>query len=79
MLMTIQQEKRAEASASDVPTFAALELAHGRTEQGFDKLNAFRALREVEDNQQRFQAIATTRLTALREGNTSLIVAPTPA
>lgn len=58
---------------------AIYELAHGRTEEGFDKLNAFGALREVEDNHERLRAIAATHLTALRDGNSSLIVAPTHA
>ena len=58
---------------------AMYELSHGRTEQGFDKLQAYGALHEVEDSAERLQAIATTHLRALREGNTSLIVAPTHA
>jgi ATP-dependent exoDNAse (exonuclease V) alpha subunit len=56
---------------------AIFDLAHGRTQDGFDKLEAFGALREVEDNQERLHAIATTHVTAIRGGHSSLIVAPT--
>jgi ATP-dependent exoDNAse (exonuclease V) alpha subunit len=58
---------------------AIYELSHGRSEAGFDKLHAFGALHEVENNAERLQAIATVHLAAILNSSTSLIVAPTHA
>ena len=77
----VRQASLSKIFRQQVPALrsAMYELSHGRTEQGFDKLQAYGALHEVEDSAERLQAIATTHLRALREGNTSLIVAPTHA
>ena len=77
----VRQASLSKIFRQQVPALrsAMYELSHGRTEQGFDKLQAYGALHEVDDNAERLQAIATAHLRALREGNTSLIVAPTHA
>src|SRR6516165_1563900 len=43
------------------------------------KLDAFGAIHEVEDNAERLEAITTQHMAAVREGKSSLIVAPTHA
>jgi hypothetical protein len=53
------------------------DLSAGRTEAGFDKLDKFGAIREMEDRQGRLEAIAQAHLAAIREGKSSLIVSPT--
>jgi ATP-dependent exoDNAse (exonuclease V) alpha subunit len=58
---------------------AVCDLSAGRTERGFDKLEAFGAIHEVEDKVERLEAIASQHIAALKEGKSSLIVAPTHA
>jgi conjugative relaxase-like TrwC/TraI family protein len=58
---------------------AVYDLSSGKTEIGFSKLAAFGAIHEVEDNVERLEAIANQHITAVREGKSSLIVAPTHA
>jgi hypothetical protein len=55
---------------------AIQELARGNTEKGFDKLDEFGVIQEVEDQAGRLAAIAQKHLEAVREKKTSLIVAP---
>ena len=55
------------------------DLSQGRTEAGFDKLDNFGAIQELEDKSERLAAIAHTHLAACKEGKPSLIVAPTHA
>ena len=54
-------------------------LSAGKTESGFSKLDAFGAIHEVEGNAERLEAIANQHMAAVREGKSSLIVAPTHA
>ena len=56
---------------------AIQDLSQGRTESGFDKLEAAGVIHEVEDSTDRLEAIAARHLAAEREGVFSLIVAPT--
>src|SRR5580704_5459824 len=56
-----------------------LATCAGRTESGFDKLEAFGAIHEVEENVERLEAIANQHIAALNEGKSALIVAPTHA
>jgi ATP-dependent exoDNAse (exonuclease V) alpha subunit len=56
---------------------AVYDLSAGKTESGFSKLDAFGAIHEVQDNAQRLEAIANQHIAAVREGKSSLIVAPT--
>jgi conjugative relaxase-like TrwC/TraI family protein len=58
---------------------AVYDLSTGSTESGFDKLEAFGAVHEVEENVERLDAIASQHIAALKEGKSSLIVAPTHA
>jgi hypothetical protein len=51
---------------------AAYELSTGRTESGFDKLEAFGAIDEVEENVERLEAIASKHMAALREDKITL-------
>jgi conjugative relaxase-like TrwC/TraI family protein len=56
---------------------AIQELARGNTEKGFDKLDEFGAIEEVEDQAKRLEAIAQKHVEAIKEKRSSLIVAPT--
>ena len=56
---------------------AIQELARGNTEEGFDKLDAFGVIQEVEDQALRLAAIAGLHMQAVKENKSSLIVAPT--
>jgi conjugative relaxase-like TrwC/TraI family protein len=58
---------------------AVCDLSAGKTESGFSKLDAFGAIHEVEGNVVRLDAIANQHMVAVREGKSSLIVAPTHA
>jgi conjugative relaxase-like TrwC/TraI family protein len=58
---------------------AVYDLSTGKTESGFAKLEAFGAIYEVEENTERLEAIASQHIAALKEGKSSLIVAPTHA
>ena len=58
---------------------AVYDLSAGKTESGFSKLDAFGAIHEVKDNADRLEAIANQHIAAIREGRSSLIVAPTHA
>jgi AAA domain-containing protein len=55
------------------------DLSRGETAAGFDKLEAAGVIHEVEDTDQRLEGIASQHLAAVREGASSLIVAPTHA
>jgi len=57
---------------------AAIEdLAQGKTEEGFDRLDRFGVIREMEKTNERIKAICDLQIGALREKQSSLIVAPT--
>jgi ATP-dependent exoDNAse (exonuclease V) alpha subunit len=57
---------------------AAIEdLSQGKTEQGFDKLDQFGVIREIEKADERLKAICDLHIGAIREKQSSLIVAPT--
>jgi hypothetical protein len=56
---------------------AIQELARGNTKRGFDKLDAFGAIQEVEDQVKRLEAIAQKHVEAVKEKKSSLVVAPT--
>ncbi|HTD15910.1 MAG TPA: AAA family ATPase [Chthoniobacterales bacterium] len=56
---------------------AIQELARGNTEKGFDKLDEFGAIEEVEDQAKRLEAIAQRYVAAIKEKKSSLVVAPT--
>jgi hypothetical protein len=58
---------------------AVEDLSRGETEAGFDKLETAGVIHEVEDTDERLEAIASQHLAAIREGASSLIVAPTHA
>jgi hypothetical protein len=58
---------------------AIQDLSQGRTEVGFDKLEAVGVVHELEDHADRLEAIASQHLAARKEGVSSLIVAPTHA
>jgi hypothetical protein len=58
---------------------AVQELSQGRTESGFDKLDQFGAVQEIEDKTERLNAIADLHLAARARSESSLIVAPTHA
>ncbi len=58
---------------------AVQELSQGRTESGFDQLDQFGAVQEIEDKTERLNAIADLHLAARAAGESSLIVAPTHA
>jgi conjugative relaxase-like TrwC/TraI family protein len=53
------------------------ELTHGNTEKGFDKLDAFGAIHEVEDQAKRLESIAQKQVESIREKKSLLVVAPT--
>jgi hypothetical protein len=65
-----RQKNRVLRSAID-------ELSRGRTEQGFNKLDQFGAIRELKDPKERLKVIADCHLEAQTAGQSSLIVAPT--
>jgi ABC-type lipoprotein export system ATPase subunit len=84
----MQEAVRAVAALSGKDVFrqqiaalrdAVYDLSAGKTESGFSKLDAFGAIHEVEDNAERLEAIANQHMAAVREGKSSLIVAPTHA
>jgi ATP-dependent exoDNAse (exonuclease V) alpha subunit len=56
---------------------AISELAKGKTLEGFDKLDQYGAIIEVQDQAARLQAICQKYLEATKNKKTSLIVAPT--
>jgi hypothetical protein len=57
---------------------AAIEdLSEGKTEEGFDKLDEFGLIRQIEETDKRIKAISNLRIGALKEKQSSLIVAPT--
>jgi conjugative relaxase-like TrwC/TraI family protein len=58
---------------------AVSDLARGRTERGFDRLEAFGAIAEVEGEAERLKAISDQHLSALGAGRTSMIVSPAHA
>jgi AAA domain-containing protein len=53
---------------------AVFDLSQSRTEAGFDKLDNFGAIHELEDKAERFAAIAQTHLAARKEGKSSAFV-----
>jgi hypothetical protein len=58
---------------------AVEDLSRGEAEAGFDKLEAAGVIHEVEDTDERLEAIASQHLAAIREGVSSQVVAPTHA
>ncbi len=57
---------------------AAIEdLSQGKTEEGFDKLDEFGVVREIEKTDERLRAICDLHSGALKEKQSSLVVAPT--
>ena len=56
---------------------AIAELAAGRTEQGFTKLDEYGAVLEEGDKEKRLATITEKHLEAIAGGNTALIVSPT--
>ncbi len=54
-------------------------LAKGQTDEGLEKLNEMGWVKEIEDSQERFKAIANEYAGALAHGETVLAVAPTHA
>jgi len=56
---------------------AVRDLSQGKIEEGLDKLEKFGAICQVEDKTERLAKIAELHLAALKEGKSSLIVAPT--
>jgi hypothetical protein len=56
---------------------AIQELSRGETEKGFDKLDEFGVIQEIEDEATRLAGIAELQVTAIKEKKSSLIVAPT--
>src|SRR5206468_9755821 len=60
------------------PLRAATEdLSQGKTEEGFDKLDEFGVIREIERTDERIRAICDLYIGALKEKQSSLIVTPT--
>jgi hypothetical protein len=55
---------------------AVQDLSQGRSAEGFDKLDKFGAIREVENNDERLAEIVRTHLAAAQPNRSSLIVAP---
>jgi conjugative relaxase-like TrwC/TraI family protein len=58
---------------------AVSDLAAGRAERGFDRLEEFGAIKEIEEDPERLQALSEKHLEALTAGKTSMIVSPTHA
>lgn len=58
---------------------AVSDLAAGRTEQGFSRLEEFGAIQEVEDHSERLKALSQRYLDAVKAGKSSMIVSPTHA
>ena len=56
---------------------AIQEPSRGETEKGFDKLDEFGVIREIEDETGRLAAIAEKHIEAIKEKKNSLIVTPT--
>ena len=56
---------------------AIQELSRGETEKGFDKLDEFGVIREIEDETGRLAAITEKHIEAIKERKSSLIVTPT--
>ena len=53
------------------------DLSQGKTEKGFDKLDELGVIREIEKADERIRAICDLYVRALKEKQSSLIVAPT--
>jgi hypothetical protein len=58
---------------------AVQDLSQGKSADGFDKLDKFGAIQEIEDNAERLSAIVRTHLAAVELKRSSLVVAPTHA
>ena len=58
---------------------AVQDLSQGKSAEGFDKLDKFGAIREIEDNAERLSTIVRPHLAAVDLKRTSLVVAPTHA
>jgi hypothetical protein len=58
---------------------AVNDLAAGRSERGFNRLEEFGAIREIEDDSERLLALAQRHLDAIQCRKTSMIVSPTHA
>jgi len=72
-----QQDPALRAAMYDLSADCAGARKIEKTQAGFDKLDKFGAIREMEDNHERMHAIAQTHLAAIKEGKSSLIVSPT--
>ncbi|MGH7170120.1 MAG: MobF family relaxase, partial [Gemmataceae bacterium] len=55
------------------------DLSEGRVEQGFDRLDALGFIREIEEPEERYRALAKDYADTLEAGQTAMIVAPTHA
>src|ERR1019366_4991983 len=70
-IKTIRRQENAEYRS------AVESLVNGDTAEGFDKLDAMGAIREVASDASRYQAIAGSYAEKLSNGHTAIIVAPT--
>jgi len=58
---------------------AVEDLSEGRVQEGFDRLDAMGFIREIEDAEERYRALAKDYADTLEAGQTAMIVAPTHA
>jgi ATP-dependent exoDNAse (exonuclease V) alpha subunit len=58
---------------------AVKDLADGKTREGFEKLDNFAVIKEIQGQDERLEKIAELQLEAVKENKTSLIIAPTHA
>jgi conjugative relaxase-like TrwC/TraI family protein len=58
---------------------AVSDLTAGRLERGFNRLEEFGAIQEIEEDSERLKELAEKHLDAVRSGKTSMIVSPTHA
>src|SRR5215469_12233610 len=77
----VTQAALIEIFRQQIPALKAAvhDLSQGKSAEGFDKLDKFGAIREIEDNAERLSAIVSTHLAAAELKRTSLVVAPTHA
>jgi conjugative relaxase-like TrwC/TraI family protein len=58
---------------------AVNDLATGRSERGFKRLEEFGAIQEIDEEDERLKVLAEKHLDAVRSGKTSMIISPTHA
>ena len=77
----VAQAALAKIFRQQIPALRAAiqDLSQGRSAEGYDKLDKFGAIQEIEDNAQRLGAIVRTHLAAIELKRSSLTVAPTHA